>query len=80
MNRRSRIVTAVLLIVVASAFVSGIILLYSWGGRIETLLLVFGDRVWVTFDAGRPRVLLLMVVPGVLCWAAFSLSVRRPDE
>ena len=55
-------------------------MLYSWDGRVEALLLVFGDRVWVTVDAGRPRVLLLMTLPGVLFWAAFSLYLRRPGE
>jgi hypothetical protein len=80
MKRRSRVVTAAALVLMASVLVFGIISLYGWGGRIETLLLVFGNRVWVTFEAGRPRLLLLMVVPAVLCWAAFSLSARRADE
>ena len=80
MKRRSRVVTAAALVLMASVLVFGIISLYGWGGQIETLLLVFGDRVWVTFDAGRPRLFLLMAIPGALCWAAFSLSARRSDE
>ena len=80
MKRRSRTVAAVLLILVAIALVLGVVTLYSWAGRVEALLLVFGDRVWVTVEAGRPRVLLLMTLPGVLLWAAFSLFLRRPGE
>ena len=80
MKRRSRTVAAVLLVLVASALALGVVVLYSWDGRVEALLLVFGDRVWVTVEAGRPRVLLLMTLPGVLFWAAFSLYLRRPGE
>ena len=80
MKRRSCTTLAGLLVVLAIALVLGIVFLYSWGGRVEMLLLVFGDRVWVTLDAGRPRVLLLMTLPGVLFWAAFSLHLRRISE
>jgi len=80
MKRRSRTVAAVLLVLVATALALGVVVLYSWAGRVEALLLVFGDRVWVTVEAGRPRVLLLMTLPGVLFWAAFSLYLRRPGE
>ena len=55
-------------------------MLYGWGGRIEALLLVFGDRVWVTLNAGRPRVLFLLLIPGVFLGAALSLYARRPGE
>jgi hypothetical protein len=80
MKRAFRIVATGLLISLATALVVGIVLLHDWGGRIETMLMVFGDRVWVTLDAGRPRILLLLVVPGVLLGAAISLYVRRSGD
>jgi hypothetical protein len=80
MKRRSRVVAAGLLVSLAAALVLGIVLLHGWGGRIETLLLVFGDRVWVTLDAGRPRILFLLLIPGVFLGAALSLRAWRPDE
>jgi len=80
MKRIARIVATVSLISLAAALVFGIVWLYGWGGRVETLLLVFGDRMWVTFDAGRPRLFLLMLVPALLLWSAYSLSFRRRHE
>ena len=80
MKRRFRVVAIGLLVSLAAALVLGIVLLYGWGGRIEALLLVFGDRVWVTLDAGRPRVLFLLLIPGVFLGAALSLYARRPGE
>jgi hypothetical protein len=80
MKRRSRTAVAGLLVLLATALLLGIVSLYGWGGRVEALLLVFGDRVWVTVDAGRPRVFLLMTLPAVLLWAAISLYLRRPNE
>ena len=80
MKRRFRVVAIGLLVSLATALVLGIVLLYGWGGRIEALLLVFGDRVWVTLNAGRPRVLFLLLIPGVFLGAALSLYARRPGE
>ena len=80
MKRRSRVVAAGLLASLAAALVLGILSLHGWGGRTEVALLVFGDRVWVTLDAGRPRVWFLLLIPGVFLAAALSLCVRRPGE
>jgi hypothetical protein len=77
MKPRSRIVATGLLVSLAAVLVLGVILLHGWGGRMEALLLVFGDRMWVTLDAGRPRFLLLLVIPGVCLGAALSLYARR---
>ncbi len=80
MKRRSRVVATGLLISVAAALVLGIVLLHGWGGHVEAMLLVFGDRVWVTLDSGRPRVWLLLLIPSVLLAAALSLYARRPGD
>lgn len=80
MKRISRIVTAGFLALLSLGLVLGIVSLYGWGGRMEALLMVLGDRVWVTIDAGSPRVLLLLLVPGVFLGAAISLYARRPSE
>ena len=80
MKHRSRVVATGLLVCLAAALVVGIVLLYSWSWRIEALLLVFGDRVWVTLETGRPRLLLLLLIPGVFLGAAVSLHVRRSGE
>ena len=62
MKRVFRIVVAILLVCLASALAMGITSLYEWGGRIETVLLVFGERVWVTLDASRLRFLFLLLI------------------
>ena len=80
MKRRSRIVVTGLLVSLAVALGLGIVLLHDWGGRIEAMLLVFGDHVWVTVDTGRPRVLLLLLAPGVFLAAALSLQAWRSGE
>ena len=77
MKRRSRVVAASLLVFLTIALVVGIVSLYSWGGGMEAMLLVFGDRVWVTLDARSPRVWFLLLIPGVLLATALSLYVRR---
>ena len=80
MKRRSRVVATGLLVSLAVALVLGIVSLHGWGGRMEVMLLVFGDRVWVTLDFGSPRVWFLLLIPGVLLAAALSLYARRPGE
>ena len=80
MKHALRIVVAILLVSLASALAAAIAGLYDWGGHIEIVLLVFGDRVWVTLDASRPRFLLLLLIPGVLFAAALSLRVWRRGE
>jgi hypothetical protein len=77
MKRRFRAVAIGLLVALAAALVVGIFLLHGWGGRMEVLLLVFGDRVWVTLDAGRARILVLLLIPGVFLGAALALYARR---
>lgn len=80
MKRALRIFATVLLVCLASALALGITSLYDWGGRIETILLVFGDQVWVTLDASRPRFLFLLFVPAVFVCAALSLRAWRRGE
>ena len=80
MKRRARVVAAGLLVSLSAALVLGIVLLHDWGGHIEAALLVFGDRVWVTLDAGRPRVFVLLLIPGVFLAATLSLYARRRGE
>jgi hypothetical protein len=80
MKRRIRTAAAGMLVLLATALVVGIVYLYGWGGQVEAQLMVFGDQVWVTVDTGRPRVFLLMTLPGVLLAAAFSLYPRRSGE
>ena len=79
MKRRSRIVATGLLVSLAVVLVLGIVSMHGWGGRMEIILMVFGDRVWVTLDAGSPRTWLLLLIPGVLLAAALSLYARRGD-
>jgi hypothetical protein len=77
MMRVFRFVTIALLVVLAVAFGAGIFYLQDWGGSIESILVIFGDKVWVSIDAGRPRIALLYLLPAVLLWAAFSLYTAR---
>ena len=80
MKRRSRVVAAGVLVSLAAALVLGIVLLHGWGGRVEAMVLVFGDPAWITLDSGHPRVWLLLLIPGVFLAAALSLYARRPGE
>jgi len=61
-----------LLLVLAVAFFGLIGVLVHWGGRIESTLLVFGKPVFVTLDAGRPRIWLLFSLPLALVAVAFA--------
>jgi hypothetical protein len=79
MRAAFRAVLVGVLILVAATLVAGIASLYSWGGRVETLVLLFGDRVWVTVDAGRPRFLLMLLVPAVFALTALSVYRRSND-
>ncbi len=80
MRRGWRTVAAGVLVALAAALVTGIVMLQGWGGRVEVALMVFGDPVWVTIDAGRSRILFLLLLPAALLGAALSLWVRRPGE
>ena len=64
-----------LLLVLAVAFFGLIGVLVQWGGRIESILLVFGKPVFVTLDAGRPRIWLLFSLP--LALVAGALATRK---
>jgi hypothetical protein len=76
----ARFVAIGLLVSVAAALVVGIIMLQDWGGRIETMLIIYGDRVWLSLDAGRPRILLLLLIPAIFLGAAVSLHAGRRGE
>lgn len=80
MKRVLRVVASVLLVSLAVALGLGIVSMYDWGGRIETILLVFGDPVWVTIDVARPRFLVLLLIPGIFAGAALSLHAWRASE
>ena len=78
-GRLGKLLTIALAILLGSSGIAAtvaIVALYLWGGQIETQLLLFGDRVWVTMDAGRPRLLLLFGIPAVLFWTAAALTAR----
>ena len=64
-----------LLLVLALPFFGLIGVLVHWGGRIESTLLVFGEPVFVTLDAGRPRIWLLFSLP--LALVAGALATRK---
>ena len=69
-----------LLLVLAVAFFGLIGVLIHWGGRIEATLLVHGEPVFVTLDAGRPRIVLLLTLPIALVAAALTTRKRRVPE
>ena len=71
--------TSWLLLVLAVAFAVAIGALIHSGGRIEATLLVRGEPVFVTLDAGRPRIWLLWSLPLALVTAALATrKVRKP--
>jgi hypothetical protein len=67
-----------LLLVLAVPFFGLIGVLVYWGGRIESTLLVLGEPVFVTLDAGRPRIWLLFSLP--LALVAGALATRKARD
>jgi len=67
-----------LLLVLAVPFFGLIGVLVYWGGRIESTLLVLGEPVFVTLDAGRTRIWLLFSLP--LALVAAALATRAPRD
>lgn len=77
MRSRGRAVVSGLLAVLAAVVTGLIVLLIDWGGKVEAALLVFGTLVFLEFDAGHPRVLLLLALPIVLIGGA-AYGFREP--
>jgi hypothetical protein len=67
-----------LLLALSVPFFGLIGVLVHWGGRIESTLLVLGDPVFVTLDAGRPRIWLLFCLP--LALLAGALASRKTRD
>ena len=68
-----------LLLILAVPFFGLIGVLVYWGGRIESTLLVYGEPVFVTLDAGPPRIWLLFSLPLALVAGALATrKVRKP--
>jgi len=79
MKRLFSVVATILLVSLAVWLAHGIVSLYDWGGRIEAIMMIFGDRVFVTLNVGRPRFLSLLLTPGLFVAAALSLRAWRPS-
>jgi hypothetical protein len=69
--------TSWFLLVLAAAFFGLIGALINWGGRIEATMLFRGEPVFVTLDAGRPRIYLLLTLPVALVAGALATRKRR---
>jgi hypothetical protein len=69
--------TSWFLLVLATAFLGLFGVLVYWGGRIESVLLVHGEPVFVVVDAGRPRVVLLFSLPTLLMAGALAARKAR---
>ncbi len=80
MARKRLTLISWLLLALALPFFGLIGVLVQWGGRIESTLLVFGKPVFVTLDAGRPRIWLLFAIPLVLVAGAFATRKLRDPE
>jgi len=78
MARKRLTFTSWFLLVLAVAFSGPIGVLIHWGGRIESTLLIHQEPVFVTVDAGRPRIWLLLSLP--LALAAGALAARKVRE
>ena len=78
MGKRRLTLTSWFLLLLAAAFAGVFGVLIYWGGRIESTLLVFGNPVFVTLDAGRPKIGLLLALPAAL--VAGALAARRVRE
>jgi len=67
--------TSWFLLLLAAVFFALVGVLVQWGGHIEATLLVYGEPVFVTLDASRPRIVFLFTLPVAL--VATALAVRK---
>ncbi len=72
--------TSWFLFVLAATFFGLIGVLIYWGGRIESILLVHGEPVFVVVDAGRPRIAFLLTLPVALVAGALAARKQREPE
>jgi len=79
MMRGIRIVATLLCLSLAGALILAIVQAHGWGGRMEVMLLVYGDPVWLTLDTGRPRFLTLLFIPAIFLASAYALRAWRPS-
>ena len=63
------------LLLLAAAFFALVGVLVHWGGHIEATLMVYGEPVFVTLNAGRPRIVFLFTLP--VAFVAAALAVRK---
>jgi hypothetical protein len=68
------------LLLLAAVFLALIGVLVQWGGQIEATLLVYGEPVFVTLDAGRPRIVFLFTLPVALVAAALAARKQRKSR
>ena len=68
------------LLVLAAAFFGLIGVLIDWGGRIEAILMVSGEPVFIVLDAGRPRIVFLLMLPVALVAAALATRKQRQPK
>jgi len=72
--------TSWFLLALAAGFFGLIGVLIDWGGRIEAILLIFGDPVYVALDAGRSRIVLLYTLPIALVAGAIATRKERAPK
>jgi hypothetical protein len=68
------------LLLLATVFFALIGVLIQWGGKIEATLMVYGEPVFVTLDAGRPRIAFLFTLPVALVAAALAARKQRKSR
>ena len=77
MNDRSRTLLSWSILALGALVMVPIVLLIRWGGRVEATLLMFGEPLFVSVDAGHPRILFLLVLPIALIGGALYVRVGR---
>jgi len=77
MSDRSRTLLSWSIFTLAALVMVPIVLLIRWGGRVEGTLLMFGEPLYVSVDAGHPRTLFLFVLPIALVGGALYVRVGR---
>jgi hypothetical protein len=65
------------LLLLAAVFFALVGVLTHWGGQIEATLMVYGEPVFATLDAGRPRIVFLFTLPVALVAAALAGRKQR---
>ena len=70
--------TSWFLLVLAAAFFALVGVLINWGGRIEAILTIYEQPIFIVLDASRSRIAFLLTLP--IAFVAAALATRKQRD